>query len=88
MIDKWFCRECQFVGMEQEFDKVKDPRGDETWTICPKCRAPDRVTSACDEPGCNEEGACGFPTDAGYRRTCFAHSIFKTKLAAFAPKFA
>ena len=29
----------------------------------------------CDEPGCDKQATCGFPTDdEGYRRTCFAHS--------------
>jgi hypothetical protein len=27
----------------------------------------------CDEKGCCEEAACGFPTDSGYRRTCGEH---------------
>jgi len=28
----------------------------------------------CDEPGCGEEGTCGWPTgDGGYRRTCYDH---------------
>lgn len=30
----------------------------------------------CDEPGCFVEVSCGFPTDDGYRRTCFNHSKF------------
>lgn len=27
----------------------------------------------CDEPGCEEEASCGYPTATGYRRTCFTH---------------
>ena len=30
----------------------------------------------CDEPGCFVEVSCGFPTENGYRRTCFNHSKF------------
>lgn len=30
----------------------------------------------CDEPGCFVEVSAGFPTDNGYRRTCFKHSKF------------
>lgn len=30
----------------------------------------------CDEPGCTREGGCGWPTDGGYRRTCYEHSCF------------
>lgn len=77
MLDKWICLECRFIGAIERFDKVQDPHGPNEWTVCPRCRAPERVTSACDEPGCEREGACGFPTPTGnYRRTCFEHSIF------------
>jgi len=31
----------------------------------------------CDEPGCFEDVSCGFPTENGYRRTCYEHSHFK-----------
>ena len=27
----------------------------------------------CDEPGCRKDGDCGWPTEGGYRRTCFEH---------------
>ena len=81
MIDKWICTECAFIGAIDEFDKVKDPHGSDIWTVCPKCRTPERVTMACDEPGCNKESSCGFPTPAGYRRTCFNHSFFKRQTA-------
>lgn len=30
----------------------------------------------CDEGDCFVEASCGFPTDAGYRRTCYKHSKF------------
>lgn len=30
----------------------------------------------CDEPGCFVEVSAGFPTENGYRRTCFNHSKF------------
>jgi hypothetical protein len=80
VIDKWICLECGFIGAMVEFDKVNDPRGNhDEWTVCPKCRTPERVTSACDEPGCIQEGTCGFPTEGGYRRTCFKHSKFSTQ---------
>lgn len=72
-MDKWICLECRFIGPIAEFDKVKDPRGDDEWTVCPKCRTPEHVTMACDEPGCSEVSTCGFPTEAGYRRTCGNH---------------
>ena len=27
----------------------------------------------CDEPGCTKESSCGWPTEGGYRRTCYDH---------------
>ena len=35
------------------------------------------VLNMCDEPGCFDNAGCGFPTDDGYRRTCYNHSDFK-----------
>lgn len=73
MIYKWKCEECEFIGALDEFDKVKDPGGDDTWTVCRRCRTPEHVVGVCDEPGCMREATCGFPTPTGYRQTCGAH---------------
>jgi len=35
------------------------------------------VLNMCDEPGCFDNAGCGFPTENGYRRTCYNHSDFK-----------
>jgi hypothetical protein len=32
----------------------------------------------CDESECYQEAGCGFPTDDGYRWTCYEHSKFAT----------
>lgn len=32
------------------------------------------LINLCDEPDCFNEVSCGFPTEDGYRRTCFNHS--------------
>ena len=44
---------------------------------CPHCDMehvwPCPTIPRCDEPGCDRETSCGFPTDAGYRRTCGDH---------------
>lgn len=34
------------------------------------------VLNMCDEPGCFDNASCGFPTETGYRRTCYNHSDF------------
>jgi hypothetical protein len=33
-----------------------------------------KFAGLCDEPNCFDSGSCGFPTDTGYRWTCFEHS--------------
>ena len=45
------------------------------WNYCDECFEPDGnpMENLCDEPGCNHIAACGTPTAAGYRRTCFEH---------------
>ena len=77
MIDKWICLECRWIGATADLVTGHDPWGDEI-VFCPACHEPgSRITSACDEPGCKEEGTCGFlPSEGPYRRTCFEHSIF------------
>jgi hypothetical protein len=35
----------------------------------------------CDEPGCTEDGTCGWPTESGYRRTCYRHWIKEQRTA-------
>ena len=31
----------------------------------------------CDEPGCFKPATCGWPSENGYRRTCYEHSNFE-----------
>ena len=65
-----------------------DPVADalEAWHAAPDSPEYDRMSAAidahedaleiyrrCDEPGCTREGTCGWPTDGGYRRTCYKH---------------
>lgn len=33
--------------------------------------------SLCDEPGCFAHASCGWPSENGYRRTCYQHSNFE-----------
>lgn len=32
--------------------------------------------NVCDEPGCFRNASCGWPSDEGYRRTCYEHSNY------------
>jgi hypothetical protein len=36
-----------------------------------------RFSNVCDEPGCFRYASCGWPSEAGYRRTCYEHSKFE-----------
>ena len=35
-----------------------------------------RFARVCDEPGCFKPFSCGWPSDDGYRNTCYDHSNF------------
>jgi hypothetical protein len=37
-----------------------------------------KLVGFCDEPECYNEAGCGFPTDDGYRWTCYEHSKHAT----------
>ena len=53
---------------------------------CPHCVVihewPCPTIPRCDEPGCEQEATCGWPSDVGYRRTCGGH--YRAALAAIA----
>lgn len=71
------CTACgTWMGTEHEIDRVPDPKpgSDMIWNVCPHCRAAEQFYSICDEPGCDKTAGCGWPSDEGYRRTCFDHS--------------
>jgi hypothetical protein len=36
-----------------------------------------RFARVCDEPGCFKPSSCGWPSDEGYRNTCYEHSNFE-----------
>ena len=71
-MSRWICLECRWIGSEIELVQAKDPWGDSIY-FCPKCHTPEHITDVCDEPGCNEQATCGFPTETVYRRTCGDH---------------
>ena len=40
---------------------------------CPSCYEPETLAMLCDVPDCGREADCGWPSPAGYRRTCGRH---------------
>jgi hypothetical protein len=46
---------------------------DECEWCTPRHEWPCPTIPRCDEPGCEQEATCGWPSDTGYRRTCGPH---------------
>jgi len=68
------CTECEWCGNEGEIVRFSDPESDQVWSVCPQCRAAEQFENICDEPGCKKVASCGWPSDGGYRRTCYDHA--------------
>lgn len=71
---KWKCGNCDEISLESDLLEAVNPF-DETRKIhgCPICKDVGDFREICDEPGCERESYCGFPTPDGYRRTCGDH---------------
>lgn len=78
---RWRCKECSVANPESKMLTAPSPfDASATLTACPSCKTCDEgFELLCDEPGCDREAGCGWPTgDAndewgGYRNTCFNH---------------
>ena len=74
-MSRWRCTECDHCMNEESellsapnpFDAANEVYG------CPACKEVNCFTNICDEPGCNDDASCGFPTETGYRHTCGKH---------------
>lgn len=77
-MQRWKCEECGTIINDDQVLSAPHPfRAQESVSGCPHCLSADLLVGVCDEPGCDAEGTCGWPTeDGGYRRTCFKHSCF------------
>jgi hypothetical protein len=72
---RWRCTECDWVGPERDLLVAPNPFEPQFEVCgCPECRDIDCFHLLCDEPGCEEDGTCGWPTPTGYRHTCSKHS--------------
>ena len=77
MMKKFRCGECGAVHEQKELLTAPNPFDiNDTISGCPSCRSACEFTQICDEPGCANGAGCGWPSDSGYRRTCFKHSKF------------
>ena len=73
---KVVCNEsrCKWHGEANEMLSATNPfEAGEMIYACPKCKEVGSIVTACDEPDCWSEAACGTPTDNGYRQTCYKH---------------
>lgn len=78
---RWKCKLCSGVTLEPDLLTAPSPFCDTyQLTGCPGCKQCDEgFELLCDEPGCNRDASCGWPTgneaDAwgGYRQTCYKH---------------
>jgi len=73
----WECKACSAICEEPALLTAPSPfDAADTLYACPACKSVEGFNEICDEPGCRKHASCGFPTDGGYRRTCFDHSDF------------
>ena len=74
-VRRWGCNSCDWIGPETDLLRALNPfdHGETEILGCPKCKAVDDFLAVCDEPGCDKEVTCGFPTETGYRTTCGKH---------------
>ena len=85
---RWRCKSCNAVTLEPALLTAPSPFCDTyELTGCPNCKdCGDCFTLLCDEPNCQREASCGWPTldgaDAwgGYRQTCYEHMTPNEKL--------
>jgi hypothetical protein len=69
------CQSCDWIGPVSDLLVANNPFDQHSEVYgCPKCYAIDDTVIACDEPGCDREATNGWPSEAGYRQTCFKHS--------------
>lgn len=74
-LPRWVCQSCGWVGDDHELLRATSPfDADDVICACPECKTVEDVLNACDEPGCNRDAGCGFPSPTGYRRTCMEHA--------------
>jgi hypothetical protein len=75
---KWCCTECDWRGSDLLVSQNPFNRDDKIHG-CPECKSVECFKAACDEPGCNKDASCGWPSADGYRNTCHDHWRINTE---------
>jgi hypothetical protein len=74
---KWRCPDCKTVTQDSKLLRAPNPfRPEDIITGCPGCRGVVEFDEMCDAEGCNNAASCGWPSEQGYRRTCYQHSTW------------
>lgn len=68
----WRCTECNWIGSEPLVSQNPFAHDDKIHG-CPACKSVECFVAVCDEPGCNKDVSCGWPSADGYRSTCHDH---------------
>ena len=67
-------RNCGWRGHKSEILIASHPFDpDEKVYGCPTCKDIECFIEICDDPECERDANCGWPSSAGYRRTCVQH---------------
>lgn len=72
------CHSCQGIIREVTLLTAPHPFCDGDVIMgCPQCKQCDGFLPLCDVETCEEASTCGWPSEQGYRFTCFEHSCYK-----------
>lgn len=72
------CNSCWSIMDQASLLRAANPfNPDDEIVGCPNCKQCDEgFTCICDEEGCDKPITCGWPSELGYRRTCYKHACF------------
>jgi hypothetical protein len=77
-LEKWQCKSCGAINKQTDLLHAPSPfLVDDELTACGHCKSCDGFELLCDVPECVERSTCGWPSAAGYRRTCGEHGEFE-----------
>jgi len=74
------CTECGRVIPTSKMLIAPHPfDSDDIVSGCPHCQSIEKFVLLCDVHGCSEIASCGWPSEDGYRATCYNHKDYKEK---------
>lgn len=72
---RWRCKFCREIFLQSELLSAPHPFSTGSIPGCPRCKNTfgTEAEVACDEPGCDEDASCGWPSPEGYRHAMLPH---------------